>query len=274
MNILIYLDSESYNHPPVLMGRMIASATEGNIDVLIVVPESGHLENGEAVKEQVLVDLDGLSPEIIIKQGVLGEMIKEQLSEKQYQLVIANADRVQRFRKSVDVDPVLLKQTSFSLLLTQNTKPKIDQILLCSCCRDDDFSLINQATSLAGDLKASVTLLHVISGSVPSMYTGLDQIDETVEELLQTDTPVAQYLRKSVEILMENNIESEVKIRRGIPIEEIIRETQLVNHDLVVIGSSKVNQGLKEMLMGNMTRKIIDQVELPVLIIGTRDLGC
>ena len=75
-----------------------------------------------------------------------------------------------------------------------------------------------------------------------------------------------------MEILKENNIESEVKIRRGIPIEEIIRETQLVNYDLVVIGSSKVNQGLVEMLLGNLAVKIIDRVELPVLVIGTRVL--
>ena len=103
------------------------------------------------------------------------------------------------------------------------------------------------------------------------MYTGLDQIDETVEELLQTDTPFAQHLRRGVEILEENELDSEVKIRRGIPIEEIIRETQINNYDLVIVGSSKVNEGLIEMLLGNLTIKIIDKVDLPVLVIGTRD---
>ncbi len=103
-------------------------------------------------------------------------------------------------------------------------------------------------------------------------YTGLDQIEETVEEFLQTNTPYAQHLRRGVGILQDANIHSEVKIRRGIPIDEIVRETQMVNYDLVVIGSSCVNQGIKELLMGNMTRKIIDRVDLPVLIMGTREL--
>jgi nucleotide-binding universal stress UspA family protein len=115
--------------------------------------------------------------------------------------------------------------------------------------------------------------MHVIPGAVPSMYTGLDQIEETVEEFLQTDTPHAQHLRRGVSILQDSMIESEVKIRWGIPIDEIVRETQMFNYDLVVIGSSKVNQGIKEMLMGNMTRKVIDSVDLPVLIIGTRVLA-
>ncbi len=104
------------------------------------------------------------------------------------------------------------------------------------------------------------------------MYTGLDQIDETVKELLQTDTSYAQYLRKGVEILNENQTESEVKIRRGIPIEEVVRETQIGNYDLVVIGSSAVTRGLKEMLLGNLTIKIIDRVELPILIVGSRKI--
>ncbi len=168
---------------------------------------------------------------------------------------------------------MFIKQSAISLLLTQHTKPKIKKILLCTGCKEDDYSLINQASALAADLGAAVTLLHVFPGAVPSMYTGLEQIEETVDEMLQTDTPFAQYLRRGVEILKENDIESEVKIRRGIPIEEIVRETQVENYDLVVIGSSMVDQGLLEMLLGNLAVKIINCIELPVLVIGTRSLA-
>ena len=272
MKILIYLDSESYHHPPVLMGKIIAKATDGEINVLVIIPKSGHLENGESVAAQAKLDLEDLSPQIIIKQGRSGEIIKEELVREQYQLVIVNADRIHRLRKSVDVDPILIDQSAISLLITQNTKPKINNILLCTGCKEDDYSLITQASNLASDLGSSVTLLHVFPGAVPSMYTGLDQIDETVEEILQTDTLFAQYLRRGVKILNDTGIGSEVKIRHGIPIEEIIRETQLVNYDLVVIGSSGVHEGLKELLMGNLAVKVIDRVELPVLVIGSRIL--
>ena len=272
MKILIYLDSERYTHPPVLMGKIIAKATQGDINVLVVVSKDGHLENGVAVSDQVKLDLEGLSPQVLIQQGSSKDLIKAELDREIYQLVIANADRLHRVRKSLDVDPILIKQSTISLLLTQNTKPKIKRILVCTGCMENDYSLITQTSILAGYLGSVVTLLHVFPGPVPSMYAGLDQIDETIEELLQTDTPYAQFLRHSVEILKESNIGSEVKIRRGIPIEEIIRETQQVNYDLVVIGSTKVNQGLVEMLLGNLAVKIIDRVELPVLVIGTRAL--
>ncbi len=273
MKRLIYLESERYNHPPVMMGKIIARATKAELNVLVGIPQKGHPENGEAVADQVKIDLDGLSPRVFIKQGSPGDIVKEELLQEDYQLLITNAERVSRFSKAIDVDPMLIKQSLTSLLLTQNTKPKLDKILLCSGCKEDDFSLITQGARFSHDLGASVTLLHVFPGAVPTMYTGLGQIDETVEEILQTDTPFAQHLRHAVEILEELEIDSEVKIRRGIPLEEIIRETQLENYDLVIIGSSRAHEGLKEMIMGNLTVKIIDKIELPVLIIGTRVLA-
>jgi len=273
MKILIYMDSEKYHHAPIMMGKIIAKASEGEINVLVVVPKGGHLENGDTVAEQVKLDLKGYSPTVFVKQGKSRKIINEELEREEYQLVIADTDRINRIKKSMEVDPVFIKQSDISLLLTQQTKPRINKILLCTGCKADDYSLINQTSRLAGDLGATVTLLHVFPGSVPSMYTGLEQIEETVDEMLQTDTPFAKYLRRGVEILKANNIKSEVKIRRGIPIEEIVRDTQIENYDLVVIGSSMVNQGLLEMLLGNLAVKIINCIDLPVLVIGTRSLA-
>lgn len=272
MKILIILDSESYNHPPVMMGKIISRAVSGSVDILVVVPRGGHPENGQAVAQQAALDLGEISPRVLIEEGETTAVIKQALENQTYQLVIVNADRIPRLRKTVEVDPLLIKQSQISLLVTQHSKPKIDRILLCTACSENDHSLVQQAAGLAAALGAAVTMLHVCAGAVPTMYTGLDQIDETVEELLQTDTSYAQHLRKGVEILNEHQIESEVKIRRGIPLEEVVRETQVENYDLVVIGSSAVHRGLKEMLLGNLAIKIVDQVELPVLIVGSREM--
>jgi len=272
MKILILLDSESYKHPPVLMGKMIADSRTAEIHVLVIVPKDGHLDNGKAVAQQVEHDLGETNNRVSIQQGSTEAIIREALDGEEYQLIIVNAERILRLRNTLDIEPILIKQTEISLLITQNAKPKIDRILLCTGCMENDYSLLTQAAGLFHHLGATVTLLHVIAGSVPTMYTGLEQIDETVEELLQTDTFYARYLRKGVEIFEANQIESEVKIRRGIPLEEIIRETQVVNYDLVVIGSTHVNQGLKELLLGNLAAKIIDRVELPVLVVGRREM--
>ena len=181
MKILIYMDSEKYHHPPVMMGKIIAKATGGKINVLVVISKGGHPENGEAVAEQVKLDLEGYSPKVFVKQGKSREIIKEELDREEYQLVIADTDRINRIKKSIEVDPMFIKQSAISLLLTQQTKPRIKNILLCTGCKEDDYSLINQASALAADLGAAVTLLHVFPGAVPSMYTALDQIEEAVD---------------------------------------------------------------------------------------------
>ncbi len=272
MRILIILESERYNPPPVLMGKIISSAIQGSVDILVVVPAGSHPGNGQAVAQQASLDLGGRESQILIQEGETAAVIKRVLETENYQLIIVNADRILRLRKTIEVDPILIKQSVISLLITQNIKPKIDRILLCTACNKGDYKLIHQAAHLAASLNASITLLHVCAGSVPTMYTGLEQIEETVEELLQTDTYYAQHLRKGVEILNENRIDSEIKIRRGSPIEEIIRETQIENYDLVVIGTSAVHRGLKEMILGNLANKIIDRVELPVLVVGSREM--
>lgn len=272
MKILIILESERYNHPPVLMGKIISRAIQGSVDILVVVPTGGHPENGQSIARQASLDLGGKESQILIEEGETTAVIRRVLESENYQLIIVNADRILRLRKTIEVDPILIKQSEISLLITQNTKPKIDRILLCTACNQGDYKLIHQAVKIAAPLDASITMLHVCAGAVPTMYTGLEQIDETVEELLQTDTSYAQHLRKGVEILKENQIDSEVKIRRGSPIEEIIRETQIENYDLVVIGTSAVHRGLKEMILGNLANKIIDRVELPVLVVGSREM--
>jgi nucleotide-binding universal stress UspA family protein len=254
------------------MGNIISRAISGSVDILVIVPKGGHSENGQAVAQQASQDLGEAQPQILIEEGEAAAVIRNVIAKQEYQLIIVNADRILRLRKTVEVEPILIKQSEISLLITQNTKPKIDNILLCTACEKDDYSLIHQASDLAASLGARITMLHVCAGAVPSMYAGLDQIDETVEEFLQTDTTYAQHLRKGVEILNEKQIKSEVKIRRGIPIEEVVRETQTANYDLVVIGSSAVNRGIKEKLLGNLTIKIVDRVELPVLVVGSREM--
>lgn len=270
MNILICLESEKYEHPPVLMGNIIAQATDSSVDVLVVVPEVGHWENGESVAKQVEEYLEDTHVNVSVKQGDIHAIYREALTEADYDLVVVHAHRRVGLRQHVDVEKTLLDQSHISVLLAENPKPRISNILLATGCKKGNHSLIWQGAKLAQVLGAKITLLHVASGSVPSMYTGLDQFDETVSKMLKTDTPFAKHLRRGVEILNNMEVPSEVKIRHGVPVEEIVREAQLENYDLVVVGASGVREDLKSRLLGNLTTKIVDQVKLPVLVVGDK----
>jgi nucleotide-binding universal stress UspA family protein len=100
------------------------------------------------------------------------------------------------------------------------------------------------------------------------MYTGLNTIEETLEELLQTDTPVARHLRKGAQILTENNVHAELKLRHGSAVYEIVREIDRQNYDMVIVGASGSNTMIKEWLYGNLTEDIIASVAIPILIVN------
>lgn len=267
MKILIGLVSENYHHPPVLMGKLIASEIESSIDVLIVVPENGHLENAEAVQDQVREDFNGFPVEIYIRQGKSADVYQDFLAGEDYNLVIMDPNRGTGFRQRPKINQAIKDSDDLSILLSEFPKPRLEKILLATACKQDDYSLVTEGAKLARALDAELTMLHVISGNVPTMYTGLDQLEETVEELLQTDTPFAKHLRRGISVLNEFGVDSDVMIRRGVPLEEIVRETQINNYDLVVIGATKVSEDIRGRLLGNLTTRLINELKLPVLII-------
>jgi nucleotide-binding universal stress UspA family protein len=118
---------------------------------------------------------------------------------------------------------------------------------------------------LAEMADAHVTLLHVTS-PVPSMYTGFDEIEETLPQLLQTDTPIARHLRLGAKILVQHQADAKLRLRHGIAADEILEETVELNCDLVVIGASGTAGRLSGLLMGNVTRQIVEHTPCAVLV--------
>jgi nucleotide-binding universal stress UspA family protein len=99
------------------------------------------------------------------------------------------------------------------------------------------------------------------------MYTGLDEMDETLAELLQTDTPLAQHLRHGAQILAQHQVEAELELRRGTPTSEILQEIVEGNYDLVIIGASGAAGRLQEWLLGNVSREIVETCKCPILVV-------
>jgi nucleotide-binding universal stress UspA family protein len=99
------------------------------------------------------------------------------------------------------------------------------------------------------------------------MYTGLEEIEETLPELLQTDTPLAQHLRRSAKILARHQVTATLKQRHGVAADEILREALEGNYDLVVIGASGTAGRLREWLLGNVTRQVVEHALCSVLVV-------
>lgn len=267
MKILICLRGDTYTHPPVLLGGMIAKKMGMEIDVLVIVPPEDYQENGKAVLEQACKDLENLSVNCYLRQGETVPIIQEQINSQVYKLMVFNKNRFDKNIYGMPSMKVFWQKHHIPILVTDNVKPKIQNILLCTAA--ENIGLLKAGAEIGQAMQAKVILLHVAAGSVPTMYTGLDEFNDTVSNFLKTDTPFAQHLRQGVEVFTDSDIPAEVKIRHGVPVDEIVRETQLENYDLLIVGPSRVKEGIRERLLGNLTAQLIDRVELPVMVVDS-----
>ena len=114
---------------------------------------------------------------------------------------------------------------------------------------------------------AAVTVLYV-TNPVPTMYTGLDAIDESLEELLQSDTPIAQHLHWSAQYLNELGVKAVVKLAQGVASDVILREARQGIYDLLVIGASSLAGGLlRKLVIDQVTPHVIERAPCSVLVV-------
>ena len=85
---------------------------------------------------------------------------------------------------------------------------------------------------------------------------------------IKVEGEVKQMIEDKMRFCKQAGVKSQVsyKIQTGKPVDEIIKMSEDVNVDLIVIASSK-KPSLTTRLLGSTSRKVIDSIEKPVLII-------
>jgi nucleotide-binding universal stress UspA family protein len=151
-------------------------------------------------------------------------------------------------------------------LVIKQKQAELNRILICTSGVDIADPVVEMGAWLAQSTQAKVTLLHV-TGSIPSMYTGLDKIEEQLHEILESDTPMAQHFRHAVNILVQKNIDAELKLLHGSVSDEILHEALQGNYDLIVLGASKAFIEFAGWLLGDVAQQIVDQARCPVLVV-------
>jgi nucleotide-binding universal stress UspA family protein len=169
-----------------------------------------------------------------------------------------------RFLDSVGMH--IIEQASTSVLLVKGNRTKLSNVLICASGTEHGHLSIWAGAALGCGAGAKATVLHVTE-AMPAMYSGLEQMEETLAELLQSDTEMARELRWATQVVKAECEISEVKLRRGIVADEILREAETGDHDLIVLGSSQSAGGLVRALMGDLAREVVTRAQRPVLVV-------
>lgn len=119
-----------------------------------------------------------------------------------------------------------------------------------------------EIASLAG---AEVTVLLVVP-QIPVMFTGLEEMEENVEEMLHTRTIEARTLRRAVRALTKLGVKARLKIRRGEASDEILEEIGSGYYDLVVLGTRRL-ASRRKYIFGSVAQEILSRTSIPLLLV-------
>ena len=270
MKILLVIDQLPKDERIINFGAMIAGYTDSKITLLHVEPFEKTQQDGEALLEKARQLLPELSVETSLCFGKIVTKVLNEARQGDYDLLIIGA--YLRTKLSLSPQPLsaaswsIIKRTRVSVLVIHEAQPDLAHILICTGGQAISEPAIEAGAQLAKACNGDVSLLHV-AGAIPSMYTGLDEIEETLPELLSSGTPIAQHLRRGAALLDKYVIPSQLKLRHGVVQEEILRELSLGDYDLIVTGSPESSQGLRRLLLGDVVENVIKNSSIPVLIV-------
>lgn len=268
MNMLIYVASLPYARPAVLFGGLVACLTGSSVTLLHVAPPNEGSSAAEGVLAQAHALLSGVVVDTRIRQGSPVRSITAEIESGDYDLIVLRARRTLGLTDLLrgTVGRAIAEKSPIPVLVVKRGRPDLRRVLICTGGTDVAEPVIELGARLAQAAHAQATLLHV-AHPIPSMYTGLDTMEETMTELLQADTPLAQHLRHATGILSHHQVDARLELRRGDVADEIIREAHIGDYDLVIVGASEAKRGLKEWVLGNVTRRVVDAVRCPVLVV-------
>ncbi|KAA3648333.1 MAG: universal stress protein [Chloroflexi bacterium] len=269
MNLLLFVVEHPFLEPAVKLARSLAKQSDSRLTLLFARWEEKGQQRAQTALKEAQAILGDQKIDAKVATGKPVELLFDEIETGRYDMLVVGASKRLGFLKKVadSVDSRVLKEPAIPVMVVTEERPEIKRMLICTGGQEISEPVVKAGADLAEVLGAEATLLHVGS-NMPSMYSGLDEMEETTEELLDTDTPLARNLRRGAEILADHEVPAELDVEHGIVAEEILRESEEGDYDLIVMGASGARVNFLGWLQGDVTSEVIDRSPAPVLIVG------
>jgi nucleotide-binding universal stress UspA family protein len=204
--------------------------------------------------------------EIRCIEGNVKEEILNELEHRSYRIIILGTTE-----RATELPPSRLSQAiansvSISTLVMRNPTPTINEILICTGGHSGSNNVVEWGIELARATQEKVTILHVLS-STPTMFTGLDAVEEDLSQVLSRDNPLAHHLKDAAAAAEAAGIEADIELRHGLVTEEILRAYEMRPHHLIVLGAPKSGSIFNRILFGRIAPSLLASTHRSTLII-------
>lgn len=270
MRILICTDGSRYAEEAIRFGGLIAKGAKAHLTLLGVIEGPNEREKVrqslEGARDLLAQDVAAL--ETKTKMGHAAEEILRETEEREYDLLVVGS----RGRRGItrfllgSTTARIVQHAPISVLIVKGQRPSLGRILICTGGEERGEEDIRFGGVIARYTGAQVTILHVISQLPLTPEARMEDLEATKEEPLKGDSEEALHLRKGLQILRELGVAGQVKIRRGLVVDEILAEAEEGGYDLLVIGAHAA-PGLYRFLLDDLTTQIVLGSPRPVLVV-------
>jgi nucleotide-binding universal stress UspA family protein len=248
----------------------VAVALNTDTTLLGVAKDKSKIEELNQILQPVAGDLSakGLSVRVVVEAGRAEDIFMAEMAASRYDLVAVGTLGEKRSRRAFfdSVAMRIVERADCSVLLIKGNHGHLSRLLICASGAEVGQVAIQAGAQLSCSAGAQATILHVVD-AMPGMYTGLEQMEETFSELLESASDSAKQLKWAATVVDKECVVSDLKLRRGIVADEILREGQEGHYDLIVLGSSRSANGIVRILLGDLTREILSRARRPVLVV-------
>lgn len=273
MKVLICSDGTTSAEAAIHLGGLFAGPLKAEITLLGVAETSqneGPLRDTLQKQAQSLHER-GVALEIIVQSGEPVWQIVDQTSKAKYDLVVIGArwagavGDYWRSQKSYE----LIKTIQPPVLVAIGDCKQLTRFLICTGGKEFIEQAVQLTGRLAAAVNASVTLLHVMA-EPPAMYADLINLEENLDQLLQSKSELGTNLRRQKRELDRLGVSAKVRLRHGIVTDQVFDEAREGNYNLIVTGTSQARGLLRHYIMGDLTRSILNHASVPVLVARRR----
>ncbi len=269
MKFLLCSDGSEQAERAVRLGANIAAGCGADVTLLGIIE---HQDKSDALLDslkrvQSLLADKKVPAELITKAGDPVDEIRKRTEETLYDLVVIGAVRKQirsGFWMSSKTYKII-KEIGPPVLTVAGQVPTLKRILICS----GGGRFIDAAVQLVGRIApctdATATLLHVLP-EPPAIYAHLARMEQSADALLKSQSELGRNLRREKEALEAAGVPTELRVRRGGVLEQILREIYTGNYDLVVTGSA-LSGSLRTYVLGDVSREIVNRADRAVLVV-------
>jgi nucleotide-binding universal stress UspA family protein len=273
MKILIASKPSSHAKRAAQYGYMLTKLTKAEATIVHVIQRPDEREEGNTflkTQNQATKKI-GLTVDLVLRVGRVSEQIVHLAYEGEFDLIVLGVGSRETLlrRELTPTNEKILANAPCPVLIAKGETEQIENLLVLHSGQEGQGTIL-RFLEHAGKLirkNSKVTLLHVMS-QIGAGYRVEDwELRAEASELVKARTLEGSWLSEGVKALeYARKVKVAPRVRHGFVIDEILREVEQGDYDIVVLGSHRKG-GWTEFLVDNIAKQVISRVNRPVLVV-------